>query len=97
MSTDITAEKYRAYAQVLDACPDVPDAQEARAIANSLDAAQARDALVEELFAVYRNEVAGHEMDPATATRDGIYAILDHLVAQGHLIPDGADLATQAK
>lgn len=38
MSTDITAEKCRAYAQVLDACPDVPDAREARAIADRLDA-----------------------------------------------------------
>jgi hypothetical protein len=58
--------------------------------ADRLDADQARDALVDNLFAVFRNEVAGHEMDPETAVRDGIHAILDHLAERGRLLPPGS-------
>ncbi|WP_027500823.1 hypothetical protein [Rhodococcus sp. UNC363MFTsu5.1] len=82
---EITADEYRTAAKVLrthgsrELGRRVEIVTWCERLADEVDAVQARGALVDELFAVYRNEVAGHEMDPATATRDGLHAVLEHV------------------
>ncbi|NKS17343.1 hypothetical protein GS490_13535 [Rhodococcus hoagii] len=89
-----TADDYLAYARVWDACPDVPDADEARAIAARLEAEAARDDYARELATVavqsdaetlWGDLLPEDQADVIAQMR----AVLDFLAADGRLLPEG--------